>query len=73
MRVGVHDRLTRIAAGERSTGGLAVLVVLSATVASKVAGFVDDCTRLGVFAKSWGSPEDRAEVDGTKCSRVDVG
>ena len=65
--------MARIADGERGTVGLAVLVVLSATVAGKVAGFVDDCTSLGVGSKSRGGPEHRAEVDSTESIRVDEG
>ena len=73
MRIGVHDRLLGIASGESCGASLAICIVLRAAVASKVAGFMDDRTGLGVCSKSWGSPEHWAEMDGTKGIRVDEG
>lgn len=67
MVVGVEDGLRWAGFGQVLRGGLAVNVVLSATVDGEVRSLVDERSGPGVSTGVGGTPEGTAEVDGPEC------
>ena len=66
MAVSVHDSLAGVALGQALGAGLAVDVVLSASVVGEVCALVDKSSTLGVGTGGGSIPEGTAEVDMTE-------
>ena len=66
MAVGVEDGLAWVVDGQSLAVNLTKLVVSSATIGSKVGGFVDERSRPGIRTGVGGCPEGVAEEDRSK-------